>query len=48
MSLLPQFTKILEQIFDLRLDNFIELNEILNESQYGVKKTDQLPWPCWS
>ena len=38
VSLLPQIKKNLENIFYLRLDNFIELNEILKESQYGFTK----------
>ena len=34
VSLLPQFSKILEKIFNNRLDSFIEKNCILSECQY--------------
>ena len=39
VSLLPQFSKILEKIFNNRLDSFIEKNCILNECQYGFRNS---------
>ena len=35
--LLPQFSKILEKLFNVRLDNFIERHSILSNSQYGFR-----------
>lgn len=35
ISLLPQFSKILEKLFNSRLEKFIEKHKIINESQYG-------------
>ena len=37
VSLLPQFSKILEKLFSGKLDVFIEKENILNESQYGFR-----------
>ena len=37
VSLLSQFSKILEKVFVSRLDNFIENNNLLMESQYGFR-----------
>ena len=37
VSLLPQFSKILEKIFSEQLDVFIEKQNILSESQYGFR-----------
>ena len=37
MSLLSQFSKILEKLFDSRLQSFIDKNYILNNSQYGFR-----------
>ena len=37
ISLLPQFSKILEKLFYVRLDNFIERHSILSNSQYGFR-----------
>ena len=37
VSLLPQFSKILEKLFHNRLDNFVEMNNILTDSQYGFR-----------
>ena len=36
MSLLPQFSKILEKIFAARLDSFIEKHDILINSQQTI------------
>ena len=36
-SLLPQFSKILEKLFDVRLQKFIDKNHILSDSQYGFR-----------
>jgi hypothetical protein len=38
ISLLPQISKILEKLFNDRLDAFIEKYDILNEAQYGFRK----------
>lgn len=35
VSLLPQFSKILEKAFNNRLDNFIEKHNLLTDNQYG-------------
>ena len=37
VSLLSQFSKILEKLFETRFTNFIEKNEILSNSQYGFR-----------
>ena len=37
ISLLPQFSKILEKLFNIRQDNFIERHSILSNSQYGFR-----------
>ena len=38
ISLLPQFSKILEKLFNVRLDNFIDRHSILiSNSQYGFR-----------
>lgn len=37
ISLLSQFSKILEKLFVKRLDNYIELNNILTEPQFGFR-----------
>ena len=38
VSLLPQFSKILEKIFNSRLDTFLEKYIILSENQYGFRE----------
>ena len=38
ISLLLQFSKILEKLFDNRLEKFMEQNKILSDSQYGFRK----------
>lgn len=37
VSLLPQFSKILEKLFSDRLDKFIEKHNLLTDSQYGFR-----------
>ena len=37
VSLLPQFSKILEKLFARQMDNFIDKNQILSEHQYGFR-----------
>ena len=37
VSLLPQFSKILEKIFNNKLDSFIEKYNILSGNQYGFR-----------
>ncbi len=37
VSLLPQFSKILEKLFTDRLDKFIEKHNLLTDSQYGFR-----------
>ena len=36
ISVLSQCSKILEKLFNLRLDKFIDANKILSDSQYGL------------
>ena len=38
VSLLPQFSKVLEKLFHSRLSNFIDRYSILNDSQFGFRK----------
>lgn len=38
VSLLPQFSKILERLFDSRLETFMDKHSLLNENQYGFRK----------
>ena len=37
ISLLPQFSKILEKLFATRLDSFIDKYDVLTDSQYGFR-----------
>ena len=37
VSLLPQFSKVLEKVFNKRLNIFLEKYELLSNSQYGFK-----------
>ena len=37
VSLLPQFSKILEKLFNNRLEKFIDKHKLLTESQYGFR-----------
>ncbi len=37
VSILPQFSKILEKVFISRLDNFIEKHDLLTDNQYGFR-----------
>ncbi len=37
VSLLSQFSKVLEKIFVQKFDSFIEKNNLLNESEYGFR-----------
>ena len=37
VSLLPQFSKVLEKLFDIRLQKFIDKCNILSNSQYGFR-----------
>ena len=38
VSLLSQFSKILEKVFTKRLHNFMETHQLLDHSQYGFRK----------
>ena len=38
VSLLSQFSKVLEKLFSKRLDGFIEKHKLLTESQYGFRE----------
>ncbi len=38
VSILPQFSKILEKLFNDRLDKFIDKHKLLYDSQYGFRK----------
>ena len=40
ISLLPQFSKIIEKLFCKRLTKFIEKHSVLNNSQYGFRNED--------
>ena len=44
VSLLSQFSKILEKLFDSRLQKFIEKHEILHESQCGFRAKRSTGW----
>lgn len=37
VSLLPQFSKILEKLYNIRLDNFINKHNLLHDNQYGFR-----------
>ena len=37
VSLLPQFLKILEKLFNNRFNKFLEINNTLSNSQYGFR-----------
>ena len=37
ISILSQFSKILEKLFNLRLEKFLDANKILSDSQYGFR-----------
>ena len=37
VPLLPQFSKILEKLFNNRLNNFIDKNNVISDSQYGFR-----------
>ena len=37
ISLLPQFSKILEKLFDLRMEKFMNKHSILHECQFGFR-----------
>uniref|UniRef100_A0A8C6UW15 Reverse transcriptase domain-containing protein n=4 Tax=Neogobius melanostomus TaxID=47308 RepID=A0A8C6UW15_9GOBI len=37
VSLLPQFSKILEKLYNSRMDNFIDKHKLINEGQYGFR-----------
>ena len=37
VSLLPQFSKILERLYYNRLKHFVENNNIISDSQYGFR-----------
>ena len=39
VSLLPQFSKILEKLFDTRLTNFVNKHHILSNTQYGFRNS---------
>ena len=37
ISLLPQFSKILEKLYDLRMEKFINKHNILHDCQFGFR-----------
>ena len=37
ISILSQFSKILEKLFNLRLETFLDANKILSDSQHGFR-----------
>ena len=38
ISMLPQFSKVLEKLFENRLLNFVEKSNVLNDNQYGFRR----------
>ena len=38
VSILPLFSKILEKLFVIRLNKFVEINNLLTDCQYGFRK----------
>ena len=38
ISILPQFSKLLEKLFQNRLLSFVEKNNVLNDNQYGFRQ----------
>ena len=40
VSLLPQFSKVLEKLFNVRLEKFLVKHNILSENQYGFSHID--------
>ena len=38
ISILPAFSKILEKLIFVRLDNFLKINNVISNSQYGFRK----------
>ena len=38
ISILPQFSKLLEKLFENRLLSFVEKNNVLNDNQYGFRQ----------
>lgn len=38
ISLLPQFSKIIEKLFEIRLSSFIKKHKLINEHQYGFQE----------
>lgn len=37
VSLIPQFSKILEKVFNNRFNSFLEKHKLFNDSQYGFR-----------
>ena len=37
VSLLPQLSKIIEKVFNKRLDTFLEANQVITYNQYGFR-----------
>ena len=48
ISLLSQFSKILEKLFNERLQQFLNTNNILSNSQYGFRHTCQQCMLLWN
>ena len=42
ISILPQFSKLLEKLFAARINSFLSVNEVITNSQYGFMKMFQL------
>ena len=38
VSILPQFSKVLQKVFNNRLDNFLEKHNVITDSQYGFRR----------
>ena len=48
ISLLSQFSKILEKLFNLRLEQFLISNEILSNCQYGFRSRMSTGRQLWN
>lgn len=44
ISLLPQFSKILEKLFNSRLENFLNKHQIIIQDQYGFRAKQPPQW----
>ena len=45
ISLLPQYSKILEKLFDLRMEKFINKHNISHDCEFGFRVGKSQVWP---